>query len=95
VNASRTIKTIVKSKLKILNIGTFRDMAIARMMNPCIREIVAPPSVLPNIIDRRLIGATSTSCKNPNCLSHNTDIPVNMDENSIAIATIPGARKYR
>ena len=56
---------------------------------------MAPPRVLPIIIDTRLIGATKTSCKNPNCLSHNTQIPVNIDENNIAIAIIPGARNDR
>jgi len=44
-------------------------------------------------METRLIGATKTSCKNPNCLSHNTEIPVNIEENKIAIVIIPGARK--
>ena len=47
------------------------------------------------MIEKRLIGATKTSCKNPNCLSHKTEIPVNIEENNIAIAIIPGARKER
>jgi len=49
-------------------------------------------ALLPKIIENLLIGATRTSCKNPNCLSHRTEIPVNIDENRIAIAITPGAR---
>ena len=72
---------------------TPKAIEIMRIINPCRRAVVAPPSVLPRIIDVLLIGATRTSCKNPNCLSHKTETPVNIDENIIAIVIIPGARK--
>jgi len=71
-----------------------KNSAIIRIIKPCINAVVAPPSVRPIIIENLLIGATNTSCKKPNCLSQRTDIPVNIDENSIAIATIPGAKKF-
>jgi hypothetical protein len=93
VKAIRIMKTKVNNKPKTPDIFTPRPNAISRIINPWINATVAPPSVRPIIIEKRLTGATKTSCKNPNCLSHNTEIPVNMEENKIAIAMMPGARK--
>ena len=75
--------------------GTAIRIIIASIMNPWINAVVAPPIVRPMIIDILLTGATSTSCIKPNCLSHRTEMPVYIDVSIIAIATIPGARKYR
>lgn len=93
VNAMRSMNTMVNATPKILEIGIPRPNAIARMMKPCMRAVVAPPSVRPMIMERRLIGATRTSWRNPNCLSQRIDMPVYIDENKSAMAMIPGAIK--
>jgi len=41
-----------------------------------------------------LIGATSISFIKPNCLSHITEIPKNIDVNKIVCAIIPGSRNW-
>jgi hypothetical protein len=43
-------------------------------------------------IDNLLTGATRTSCRNPNCLSHKIDRPMKTEGNKIDITIIPGAR---
>jgi hypothetical protein len=93
VKDNNIIMRIVNSNPPMFMMGTPRASAIMRITIPWNNAIVAPPRVLPITIDSLLTGATRTSCKNPNCLSHNTDTPVNIEENIIAIAIIPGARK--
>lgn len=74
-------------KLKL----TPKSNEINRTIKPCIMAIVAPPRVVPITIDSLLTGATRTSCKKPNCLSHSIDKPMKTDGKSIDIAIIPGA----
>ncbi len=81
-------RTKNKEKLKL----TPKSNEINKTMKPCIRAIVAPPRVVPMTIDNLLTGATRTSCKKPNCLSHSIDKPMKTEGNKIDIAIIPGAR---
>ncbi len=62
------------------------------IVTPCISAGVTPPNILPSTIELLFTGATIISFKNPNCLSHKTDIPENIDVKSMDIPTIPGTR---
>ena len=77
-----------KDRLKL----TPRSNEINKTINPWIMAIVAPPRVVPIIMDNLLTGATRTSCKNPNCLSHKIDRPMKTEGNIIDMAIIPGAK---
>ena len=71
---------------------TPKIIAINKTIKPCIIAIVAPPNVLPITIDSLLTGATKTSCKNPNFLSHKIDNPTKREGIKIVIEIIPGAK---
>ena len=90
--AIKTIKTKAKIKLKDNWKETPKIIAINKTIKPCIIAVVAPPNVLPTTMDNLLTGATKTSCKNPNCLSHKTDKPTKTEGNKIDIVIIPGAK---
>lgn len=53
---------------------------------------VPTPNILPAKIEILPMGATSISFINPNCLSHITEIPKNIDVNRRVCAIIPGNR---
>ena len=63
-----------------------------KMTIPCITATVAPPNVLPIMMDIRDTGATRVSFKNPNCLSQIISMPINIAVKRIPIAMMPGAR---
>ena len=90
INAMKTIASIIEMKLCGLNPSSNDNN---KTTSPWIVATVAPPIVRPSIILNRDTGATSVSFKNPNCLSHMTSIPINVDEKSTLIAIIPGAKK--
>lgn len=84
------IGTKIKSKEKLKE--TPKSADINKTIKPWIKAIVDPPSVVPITIDSLLTGATKTSCKNPNCLSHRIDNPIKTEGNKIDIVIIPGAK---
>lgn len=92
MNEIKTMKTKARIKLKENWIETPKNTAINKTINPCINAVVAPPNVLPITIDNLLTGATKTSCKNPNCLSHKTDNPTKTEGNKIDHEIIPGVK---
>jgi len=53
---------------------------------------VPTPNILPAKMEIRPMGATSISFIKPNCLSHITEIPKNIDVNRSVCAMIPGSR---
>src|SRR5262245_5513969 len=59
----------------------------------CASAISAPPKILPNTIDQRGTGATSTACKNPSRRSSMTEIVAKMAVNKTIITSVPG-KKY-
>ena len=77
-----------KDKLKL----TPKSNEIKKTINPWIKAIVAPPRVVPITMDNLLTGATKTSCRKPNCLSHKMDKPMKTEGNKIDIVIIPGAK---
>jgi hypothetical protein len=91
--AIRNMKIIVRIRPVTPEIGVPRKIAMIRIMIPCKSAIVAPPRVLPMMIENLEMGATRTSWRKPNCLSQRTDTPVNIEEKTIDIVMIPGARK--
>ena len=86
---SMKIGARIKSKEKLKE--TPKSADINKTIKPWIKAMVAPPSVVPTTIDNLLTGATKTSCKNPNCLSHKIDRPMKIEGNKIDIVIIPGA----
>jgi hypothetical protein len=63
-------------------------------INPCITDVVAPPSVRPIMMVTRGTGATSVSFRNPNCRSQMSSMPLKMPEKSTVMAITPGARNW-
>jgi len=59
-------------------------------MAACSRAMVLPPRALPMATDQRGTGATSTSLRKPNSLSHTMDMAENTDVNSTDMPIMPG-----
>jgi len=91
VKAIKTMNKIARNKFP--DIEAPSRIEIMRIIHPCSIAIVAPPRVLPIIIESLLTGATRTSWRKPNFLSHKTETPANIEESIIAMATIPGVKK--
>ena len=101
LNPSPTAKNAISSMntsagaRPMSEIFTPRIALAIRIIKPWINATVDPPKVLPTTIEILLTGATSTSFRNPNCLSQMTEMPANIDEKTTDMAIIPGARKSR
>ena len=90
MNEIRLMKINTKIRLGEMVIETPKKVAIINTIKPCIKAVVAPPKVLPTTIESLLTGATRTSCKKPNCLSHKTETPTKTEGNKIDMVIIPG-----
>jgi hypothetical protein len=91
----RIIKTIDRKKPETPVSLTPIATAMPIMMRACMMAVVMPPRLLPNMMEKRLTGATSTSLRKPNSLSQMTDAPDIVAANNRVIPTMPGDRKSR
>jgi hypothetical protein len=85
----RTLKNIKKV------MGILRSGLKSNIIEPWIIAMVEPPSSFPTTIEVLDIGATRTSLKNPNSLSHTIDMALKKDVNSTVMPIIPGNIKLR